>query len=137
MINIKATERNGIVVALKSVNDNDEMMVISAQGIIIRTGLGELRHIGRATQGVRLIRLGEGDQVVAVTAFVPEDVDTDRAKESSPVSAEPAEEAPQSPDEAPPAETAPSPEAKAPEAGPAPADDASGQSGWNEESEAG
>jgi DNA gyrase subunit A len=73
VINIKTTERNGKVVALKSVTETDEFMVISAQGIILRTDLSQLREIGRATQGVRLIRVGEGDEVVAVAKIIPED----------------------------------------------------------------
>ncbi|MFH0983374.1 MAG: DNA gyrase subunit A [Planctomycetota bacterium] len=66
VINIKATERNGRVVAVKAVADDDELMMITAKGIMLRTGLAELREIGRATQGVRMIRLGEDDRVVAV-----------------------------------------------------------------------
>lgn len=73
VINIKTTERNGKVVALKSVVDTDELMLISAKGICLRTGLGELREIGRATQGVRLIRVDDGDKVVAVAKIVRED----------------------------------------------------------------
>ncbi|TFG49437.1 MAG: DNA gyrase subunit A, partial [Candidatus Brocadiia bacterium] len=66
LINIKTTDRNGKVVALKAVQDTDELMLITAKGIIIRTGLNELREIGRNTQGVRLIKLDEGDTLVAV-----------------------------------------------------------------------
>ena len=66
VINIRATERNGRVVAVKSVTDDDELMMITAKGIMLRTGLAELREIGRATQGVRMIRPGAGDHVVAV-----------------------------------------------------------------------
>lgn len=73
VINIKTTERNGLVVALKSVVDTDELMLISAKGIALRTGLSQLREIGRATQGVRLIRLEEGDYVVAAAKIVRED----------------------------------------------------------------
>ncbi len=65
LINIKTTKRNGMVVALKAVRDDDELMMISANGIIIRTGLEEVRSIGRNTQGVRLIKLGAGDKLVA------------------------------------------------------------------------
>ena len=73
VINIKTTERNGRVVALKSVSDTDELMMISAKGIALRTDLSQLREIGRATQGVRLIRLDEGDQVVAVARMAREE----------------------------------------------------------------
>jgi len=72
LINIKTTERNGQVVALKAVEPNDDLMLISAKGIIIRTGLDQLHDIGRNTQGVRLIRLDEGDKLVAVTRVVKE-----------------------------------------------------------------
>jgi len=73
VINIKATARNGKVVALKSVSDTDELMFISAKGIALRTDLTQVREIGRATQGVRLIRLDEGDTLVAVAHIVRED----------------------------------------------------------------
>ncbi|MGQ9651582.1 MAG: DNA gyrase subunit A [Phycisphaerae bacterium] len=75
VINIKTTERNGKVVALKSVTDNDDLMFISAKGIVLRTESTSMREIGRATQGVRLIRLEEGDKVVAVARIIPEDDD--------------------------------------------------------------
>ncbi len=65
LINIKTTERNGDVVALKTVRDKDDLMMITANGMIIRTGLEEVREIGRNTQGVRLIKLKEGDKLVA------------------------------------------------------------------------
>jgi DNA gyrase subunit A len=73
VINIKATERNGRVVALKSVTDTDELMIISAKGIALRTDLKQLREIGRATQGVRVIRLDEDDLVVAVARIAKEE----------------------------------------------------------------
>jgi len=66
VINIKVTERNGKVVAVKAVRDDDELMLITAKGIMLRTDLSQVREIGRATQGVRLIRPEEGDKVVAV-----------------------------------------------------------------------
>ncbi|MCG3138371.1 MAG: DNA gyrase subunit A [Phycisphaerae bacterium] len=73
VINIKTTERNGQVVALKAVQDQDELMMITAQGILLRTGLEAVREIGRATQGVKMIRIDEGDQLVAVTRIARED----------------------------------------------------------------
>ncbi|MCK6455047.1 MAG: DNA gyrase subunit A [Phycisphaerae bacterium] len=73
VINIRTTERNGRVVALRSVEDTDELMMITANGIMLRTAVAELREIGRATQGVRLIRVDEGDRVVAVAKIAPED----------------------------------------------------------------
>jgi DNA gyrase subunit A len=64
LINIKTTSRNGKVVALKAVHDEDELMMITAGGMIIRTGLEEVRTIGRNTAGVRMIRLKSGDKLV-------------------------------------------------------------------------
>lgn len=82
LINIKTTERNGKVVALKAVTDNDDLMLISAKGIIIRTGLEQMRNIGRNTQGVRLIRLDKGDKLVAVARVVKENGDKEKKEES-------------------------------------------------------
>jgi DNA gyrase subunit A len=65
LINIKTTTRNGKVVTLKAVQEQDELMMITAKGIIIRMGLEQIRSIGRNTQGVRLIKLAAGDKLVA------------------------------------------------------------------------
>jgi len=73
LINIKTSDRNGQVVALKSVTDGDELMMITSKGIVIRTGIEELRAIGRNTQGVRLIKLDEDDKVVAVAKIAHEE----------------------------------------------------------------
>ncbi len=73
VINIKVTDRNGSVVAMKAVNDDDELMFITQQGIMLRTDLAEVREIGRATQGVRLIKTNDEDKVVAVARIVPEE----------------------------------------------------------------
>jgi DNA gyrase subunit A len=73
LINIKTSDRNGNVVAIKTVKTDDDIMIITSKGIIIRTGLDELREIGRNTQGVRLIKLDEDDKVVAVERVVKEE----------------------------------------------------------------
>jgi DNA gyrase subunit A len=65
LINIKTTQRNGKVMALETVRDADELMLITARGIIMRTGLEQVRSIGRNTQGVRLIKLDAQDKLVA------------------------------------------------------------------------
>jgi DNA gyrase subunit A len=78
LINIKTTDRNGKVVALKAVQFADELMLITANGQIMRTGLDQIRPIGRNTQGVRLIKLREGDKLVAAAKISPEE-----AKEQS------------------------------------------------------
>ncbi|MGH9388497.1 MAG: DNA gyrase C-terminal beta-propeller domain-containing protein, partial [Vicinamibacteria bacterium] len=73
IINIRATERNGRVVAVPFVHDEDELMVITAQGMIMRLRVKDFAVHSRATQGVRLIELGEGDHVVAVAKLAEKD----------------------------------------------------------------
>jgi DNA gyrase subunit A len=75
--NIKTSDRNGKVVALKAVQAEDDLMLITAGGMIIRTGLDEIRSIGRNTQGVRLINLKEGDKLVAAEKLAAEDMEDD------------------------------------------------------------
>jgi DNA gyrase subunit A len=82
LINIKTSDRNGNVVAIKTVKPDDDIMLITAKGIIIRTGLDELREIGRNTQGVRLIKLDDDDKVVAVERVVKEEKDDEAATET-------------------------------------------------------
>jgi len=66
VIDIQTSDRNGKVVGMVFVTDDDQVMLISQQGMILRTRAGDIRTIGRATQGVRLIEMEEGDMVVAV-----------------------------------------------------------------------
>jgi len=80
--NIKTTARNGKVVALEAVQSNDDLMLITANGMIIRTGLDEIRSIGRNTQGVRLIKLKASDKLVAAEKIVGEP-DKIKTKENS------------------------------------------------------
>jgi DNA gyrase subunit A len=72
LIDIKTSDRNGPVVAITKVIDLDEVMITTAHGILIRTPVADARPIGRNTQGVRLIRLDEGDTVSTV-AKLPEE----------------------------------------------------------------
>jgi DNA gyrase subunit A len=66
IINIQTSDRNGKVIGIAYVHDDDELMLISQQGKILRMVSSGIRAIGRATQGVRLIGMEEGDQVVSV-----------------------------------------------------------------------
>jgi len=75
VINIRTTERNGKVVAVKSVTDEDELMMITAKGMMLRTAIANTRVIGRATQGVRLIRLEQGDKLVAVARIAQDQLE--------------------------------------------------------------
>ncbi|MEE9525286.1 MAG: DNA gyrase subunit A [Candidatus Woesearchaeota archaeon] len=68
--NIICSERNGKVVGVKSVKDEDELMLISQKGVGIRVPAKGISVIGRATQGVRIMKLGEGDKVAAVAKVV-------------------------------------------------------------------
>ena len=70
VINIQCSERNGNVTAVKSVDNTNELMLISKKGIIIRTSAQDISTIGRNTQGVRLMRLNTDDAVVAAAKIV-------------------------------------------------------------------
>jgi DNA gyrase subunit A len=70
VINIKTTERNGKVVTIKSVNDEDELMFISVNGQVIRTSSKFISVIGRNTQGVTLMRLNKGDKVADAAKII-------------------------------------------------------------------
>jgi DNA gyrase subunit A len=61
------TDKTGNLIAIKNVTDNDDLMIINKSGVLIRLGVAELRVVGRATQGVRLINIREGDAIAAVT----------------------------------------------------------------------
>ncbi|MDZ7647482.1 MAG: DNA gyrase C-terminal beta-propeller domain-containing protein [Cytophagales bacterium] len=60
---INVTEKTGKLVAIKSVIDDDDLMIINKSGISIRISVAELRVMGRATQGVRLIKLNDEDEI--------------------------------------------------------------------------
>ena len=72
---IAVSERNGLVVAAKLVNDEDEIMLITTGGVLIRTRVREIRELGRATQGVTLINLGEGEKLSGIEKIVETDDD--------------------------------------------------------------
>jgi DNA gyrase subunit A len=73
VINLKSTERNGPVVAALQVREDSDVMIITGQGKVIRVHSGEIREAGRSTQGVRLLRLDEGDRVAAAAAILEEE----------------------------------------------------------------
>jgi DNA gyrase subunit A len=66
VISIQTTERNGQVVGAIQVAPDSEVMLISNGGTLVRTPSADISVIGRNTQGVRLIRLGEGEQLVGI-----------------------------------------------------------------------
>ncbi|NUN22283.1 MAG: DNA gyrase subunit A [Candidatus Jettenia caeni] len=73
VINIKTTDRNGKVVALLDVRDEDELIMITAKGMVIRTSVNTVRAIGRNTQGVKLFSVVEDDKLVSVARVIPEE----------------------------------------------------------------
>ena len=72
---ISITDKTGSLVSLKSVNDNDHLMIINKSGIAIRMEVNSLRVMGRATQGVKLINLKDNDSIAAVAKVVLDDDD--------------------------------------------------------------
>jgi len=79
VINIKTASKTGRVVAIKSVVETDELMFITRNGVVNRQRVSEIRTIGRATQGVRLVNLDKKDLVVDVARVVADDADEDEA----------------------------------------------------------
>jgi DNA gyrase subunit A len=77
VINIATSERNGPVVGIAYVQESDEVLLITQQGMIIRMPTNDVRAIGRATQGVRLIDVDAEDRVVSVARLVEKDEETD------------------------------------------------------------
>jgi DNA gyrase subunit A len=73
MIAIAASERNGALVGAVLVDDQDEVMLISTGGVLIRTAVAQIREMGRSTQGVTLISLGEGEKLAGVERIVDRD----------------------------------------------------------------
>lgn len=73
IMTIRPTKRNGPIAGVKVVNDDDELMIITAEGIIIRLAAQDISSMGRTTQGVTLMRLDQNDSVVAVAKVVTKD----------------------------------------------------------------
>jgi DNA gyrase subunit A len=71
--NIKTTEKNGKVAGISYVFEDDQVLLITEQGMIIRTSVADIRSIGRNTQGVRVINIDENDLVVAAVKLVDKD----------------------------------------------------------------
>jgi len=71
--NIKITDKNGKVIGISSVVDEDELMLISQNGVLIRTSVNDISITGRATQGVRVMRLEEKDKAISIAKIAPEE----------------------------------------------------------------
>jgi DNA gyrase subunit A len=79
VITLKITPKTGKLIALKEVSDNDDLMIITEKGKIIRMHSKDIRSMGRNTQGVRMMRLGINDQISGITRVVSDD-DADSAR---------------------------------------------------------
>ncbi|MEN9473841.1 MAG: hypothetical protein RIS48_561, partial [Pseudomonadota bacterium] len=77
MIAIQQSERNGKVVAATLVHADDEIMLITDTGVLVRTRVSEIRELGRATQGVTLIALDQGAQLSGLQRIVENDASAD------------------------------------------------------------
>jgi DNA gyrase subunit A len=73
VLTMKTTEKVGKMVTIKEVIDKDDLMIITNQGVLIRQPVAQIRAIGRATQGVKLIKLGEGTLVSSITRIMTEE----------------------------------------------------------------
>lgn len=78
---ISITEKTGKLVAIKNVKDNDDLMIINKSGIAIRMSVDDLRVMGRATQGVRLIKVREDDAIAAVAKTMKDDPEVENGTE--------------------------------------------------------
>jgi len=94
MIAIQTTERNGKVVAAVLVDADDQIMLITTGGVLVRTRVSEIREMGRATQGVTLIAVDEGTTLSGVQRVVESDSDEEIAEQAEPQ----APEAPEAPE---------------------------------------
>ncbi|MDH3732077.1 MAG: DNA gyrase subunit A [Gemmatimonadota bacterium] len=100
LINVKTSDKTGLVVAVREVTDDDELMLVTRNGVINRQPAGQIRVIGRNTQGVRLITLDDGDELVDVARVISEDADPlDVAENGDAEEARPADEGGEEPRE--------------------------------------
>ncbi|MFH1594686.1 MAG: DNA gyrase subunit A [Candidatus Omnitrophota bacterium] len=73
IINLKVTDKNGPVIGLHLVSDKDDLMIITAKGMVVRCAVKDVRTTGRSSQGVRIIRLDKGDKVASVARLIKEE----------------------------------------------------------------
>ena len=72
VINMKTTDKTGLVVGALTVKDNDEIMMITVGGQMVRTAVKDIREAGRNTQGVKLINLDDADKLKAIAPVIAE-----------------------------------------------------------------
>ena len=89
VVNMNVTDKTGPVVSCMTVQETDEVMIITSKGMVVRTPVNGIRVIGRNTQGVKVIRLKEDDSVVAVARVVVSDSENSAPAELDEISAAP------------------------------------------------
>jgi DNA gyrase subunit A len=95
IITMKTTDKTGRVIGVRMVTPDDQIMLVSSGGKVVRMRVNEIRMIGRNTQGVRLIELDEGERVAAVARLAERDEDSETGDVTLP---EPIDSAPSEPD---------------------------------------
>ncbi|MCZ7602690.1 MAG: DNA gyrase subunit A [Melioribacteraceae bacterium] len=80
IITVKTGDKTGQMISLMQVNDNDELMIMTVKGMVIRQGVSSIRVMGRNTQGVRLIKLNEGDHIADIARVVSEEEEQEQLK---------------------------------------------------------
>ena len=80
VITIKTSERNGAVVGIKLVDESKDLMVVTEKGMTIRTRCEEIRSVGRNAQGVRLVKLEEGDKIARIAPVVKDEEDEEETE---------------------------------------------------------
>jgi DNA gyrase subunit A len=95
--NLKITEKGGMVAGLAHVGDDEQILLITEQGMMIRTDVSSIRIAGRKTQGVRVIHIDESDTVVGAVKLIERE--QPESEEPSDESPEPADENPENPEE--------------------------------------
>ena len=75
VITVKTTEKVGKLISIKEVTDSDDLMIITSKGILIRQKMKDIRVMGRNAQGVRVIKMNEGDMISAVASIAEDSKD--------------------------------------------------------------
>ena len=78
---LKANDKTGKLISILEVVENDDLMIITDSGIMIRQSINKLNIIGRNTQGVKLLKLGEDSQIASVTKVIKEDDEGEEKEE--------------------------------------------------------
>jgi DNA gyrase subunit A len=80
VLTMRCTDKTGKMVKIMEVVDSDDLIIITDQGVLMRQSVAAIRTIGRATQGVKLVKLDGGTSISAITRVIGEDVDTQESE---------------------------------------------------------